>query len=67
MDKGDEDFYESDFVGGQWLRGCFVCDLNISKDEGMSIFVWDGWVLFYIVCGREGVFGGCDIWQVEMD
>ncbi|MCR9099525.1 MAG: OmpA family protein [bacterium] len=66
-DKGDEDLYESEFTNGQWSRGRPVRDLNTSKDEGMSTFVRDGRVLFYTVCGREGVLGGCDIWQVEMD
>lgn len=66
-DKGDEDLYESEFANGQWSRGRPVRDLNTSKDEGMSTFVRDGRVLFYTVCGREGVLGGCDIWQVEMD
>jgi Tol biopolymer transport system component len=66
-DKGDEDLYESEFTNGQWSRGRPVRDLNTSRDEGMSTFVRDGRVLFYTVCGREGVLGGCDIWQVEMD
>jgi hypothetical protein len=66
-DKGDEDLYESEYTDGQWTRGRPVKDLNTRKDEGMSTFVRDGRLLFYTVCGREGVRGGCDIWQVEMD
>lgn len=66
-DKGDEDLYESEFSDGVWGRGRPVKDLNTRKDEGMSTFVRDGRRLFYTVCGREGVHGGCDIWQVEMD
>ena len=66
-DKGDEDLYESIRGDGQWSRGRPVRDLNTGKDEGMSTFVRDGRVLFYTVCGREGVLGGCDIWQVELD
>lgn len=66
-EKGDEDLYESVLTDGQWSRGRPVKDLNTRKDEGMSTFVRDGRILFYTVCGREGVHGGCDIWQVEMD
>lgn len=66
-ENGDEDLYESIYEDGHWSRGRPVKDLNTRKDEGMSTFVRDGRILFYTVCGREGVRGGCDIWQVEMD
>lgn len=66
-DKGDEDLYESEYADGKWTRGRPVRDLNTRQDEGMSTFVRDGRMLFYTVCGREGVHGGCDIWQVELD
>ncbi|NRA52414.1 MAG: tetratricopeptide repeat protein, partial [Phaeodactylibacter sp.] len=66
-DNGDEDLYESLFTDGQWTKGRAVRALNSNNDEGMSTFVRDGRVLFYTVCGREGVLGGCDIWQAEMD
>lgn len=62
-DKGDEDLYESRRIDGIWRRASAVKPLNSKKDEGMSTMVRDGRLLFYTVCGREGVLGACDIWQ----
>ncbi|TXB66333.1 OmpA family protein [Phaeodactylibacter luteus] len=66
-ENGDEDLYESLWEGQAWSRPRPVKDLNTRTDEGMSTLVRDGRRLFYTVCGREGVLGSCDLWEVELD
>lgn len=66
-DNGDEDLYESRFQNGTWGRAAPVKALNSRKDEGMSTMVRDGRLLFFTVCGREGVLGACDIWKAAFD
>jgi outer membrane protein OmpA-like peptidoglycan-associated protein/tetratricopeptide (TPR) repeat protein len=66
-DNGDEDLYESHLTDGRWRRATAVKALNSRKDEGMSTFVRDGRLLYFTVCGREGVLGACDIWQARLD
>lgn len=65
--KGDEDLYESRLDKDAWARASALRPLNSSFDEGMSTLVRDGRLMFYTVCGREGVLGSCDIWQAELD
>lgn len=66
-DNGDEDLYETFLTNGSWGSASPVKALNSRKDEGMSTMVRDGRLLFYTVCGREGVLGACDIWQAAYD
>jgi len=66
-DNGDEDLYEARFSDGKWGRATAVKALNSREDEGMSTIVRDGRLLYFTVCGREGVLGACDIWQATLD
>lgn len=65
-DKDDEDLYYSYYRDEDWVLPGKVKKINTNKNEGMSTFVRDGRTMFFTVCGRKEVIGGCDIWQADV-
>jgi outer membrane protein OmpA-like peptidoglycan-associated protein/Tol biopolymer transport system component len=65
----DEDLYVSTKTpSGGWRIGVPANNIFNSKlDEGMTTLVRDGRRMFFTACKRDGVMGGCDIWEAIVD
>ena len=56
-----EDFYMSKKVNGEWQKGTPITELNTDENEGAQCISPDGKSMFYTVCNRPTILGGCDI------
>lgn len=56
-----EDFYMSKKVNGEWQKGTPISELNTDENEGAQCISPDGRSMFYTVCNRPTILGGCDI------
>jgi outer membrane protein OmpA-like peptidoglycan-associated protein len=56
-----EDFYMSKKVNGEWQKGVALTELNTDENEGAQCISPDGKSMFYTVCNRPNILGGCDI------
>lgn len=60
---GQEDFYESHFVDGQWTSAENLGPpLNTPDNEGAQTISLDGQLMFFTGCNRPDGLGGCDIY-----
>ena len=60
----NEDFYESDLVGGKWSKSrALPGDINSAKfNEGAQNISQDGQWLIFTGCNYPGGFGSCDLY-----
>lgn len=56
-----EDFFMSKKVNGEWQKGVPIAELNTDENEGAQCISPDGRSMFYTVCNRPTILGGCDI------
>jgi outer membrane protein OmpA-like peptidoglycan-associated protein/Tol biopolymer transport system component len=62
---GQEDFYRSKKVNGQWQTGEPVVALNTTSNEGAHSISADGKLLVFTACHRKDGLGSCDIFFSE--
>jgi len=60
---GQEDFYESHLVDGEWMVARNLgAPLNTPDNEGAQTISPDGQLMFFTGCNRGDGLGGCDIY-----
>ena len=60
--RGQEDFYISKFVDGQWQKSEALSDLNTNLNEGAHSLSADGKMLIFTACDRSDGLGSCDLY-----
>ncbi|MBI5917691.1 MAG: PD40 domain-containing protein [Bacteroidetes bacterium] len=63
---GQEDFYRSEKVNGQWQRGEPITAVNTPNNEGAQSISADGKFLVFTACHRRDGMGGCDLFFAEL-
>ena len=63
--NGNEDFYVSKRVNGEWQLGKPVTGVNTPESEGAQSLSPDGRFLVFTACGRKGGAGKCDLYFTE--
>ena len=61
-----ENLYYSVKDGNMWLTAKIVEGINSDLNEGSAILSKDGRVIYFSKCEDIGTFGGCDIFQAEL-
>lgn len=60
--QGQEDFYISEFVNGDWGQARPISELNTHENEGAHCVSADGSLLVFTACGRKDGLGSCDLY-----
>lgn len=60
--KGQEDFYYSEKINGEWQLGKPIENINTTDNEGAQNISADGKLLVFTACGRQDGVGSCDIY-----
>lgn len=60
--QGQEDFYISEFINGEWGHSKPISDLNTHENEGAHCVSADGSLLIFTACGRKDGIGSCDLY-----
>ncbi len=63
--NGQEDFYFSEKVNGEWQKGKPIENINTPLNEGAQSISADGKLLFFTACERQGGMGRCDLYYSE--
>lgn len=63
---GQEDFYRSEKVNGEWQRGEPITAVNTPNNEGAQSISADGKFLVFTACHRRDGLGGCDLFFAEL-
>ena len=63
--KGQEDFFISEKIDGEWQEGQPLEDLNTPLNEGAQSISADGRLLVFTSCDRRDGLGGCDLYFAE--
>ncbi len=62
-ERGQEDFYVSQKIGGFWQKGTSMgAPINTRENEGAQSISADGKLLVFTACNRRGDFGSCDLY-----
>ena len=64
--NGQEDFYISKRIDGQWQKGKPLEDVNTPGNEGAQSISADGKLLVFTACERKDGYGGCDLYFSEV-
>jgi len=65
-EKGQEDFFESEKVNGQWTKIKNLGEpINTVENEGSQTISFNGQFLFFTACNRRDSKGRCDIYMSE--
>ena len=64
--RGQEDFYISKNVDGEWRLGRALEDVNTPANEGAQSISADGKFLVFTSCGRPDGIGSCDLYYSEV-
>jgi len=64
--RGQEDFYQSKKVNGEWQPGAPMEALNTPNNEGAQTISADGKFLVFTACGRRDGLGSCDLFFSEL-
>lgn len=62
---GNEDFYFSKKVNGEWQKAEAISDLNTTQSEGAQCVSADGQVMYFSGCARADGKGSCDIYMTS--
>ncbi|MCB0520094.1 MAG: PD40 domain-containing protein [Lewinellaceae bacterium] len=62
---GQEDFYISQRVNGEWQRGVPIEAVNTSDNEGAQSITADEKYLVFTACNRRDGLGSCDLYFAE--
>ncbi|MFQ5447168.1 MAG: OmpA family protein [Saprospiraceae bacterium] len=65
MRGGQEDFYVSKKVNGEWQQGQPITAVNTPYNEGAQSISADGRLLVFTICNRPGGLGRCDLYFSE--
>lgn len=60
--NGQEDFYFSEKMDGEWQPGKALENINTPENEGAQNISADGKRLVFTACGRQDGLGSCDIY-----
>jgi outer membrane protein OmpA-like peptidoglycan-associated protein/tetratricopeptide (TPR) repeat protein len=63
---GQEDFYRSEKVNGEWQPGKPIEAVNTPNNEGAQSISADGKFLIFTACHRRDGLGGCDLFFAEL-
>ena len=64
--KGQEDFYISQNVDGEWQEGKAMTDVNTDLNEGAQTVSADGKLIVFTACNRDEGMGSCDLYFTEV-
>ncbi len=64
--RGQEDFYKSEKVNGEWQPGRPIEAVNTPNNEGAQSISGDGKFLIFTACNRQDGLGGCDLYFSEL-
>ena len=64
--RGQEDFYISKNIDGEWRPGRALEDVNTPANEGAQSISADGKFLVFTSCGRPDGIGSCDLYFSEV-
>jgi outer membrane protein OmpA-like peptidoglycan-associated protein/tetratricopeptide (TPR) repeat protein len=56
-----EDFYEADFINGQWTNVVPLSEINTPYNEGANTIAVDGNTMIFTICDRRRTYGSCDL------
>ena len=59
--KGQEDFYVSEYIDGEWSEAEAIEELNSAQNEGAQSLSADGKTLVFTMCNRPNSYGSCDL------
>ncbi len=63
---GQEDFYFSEKINGEWQKGQAITAINTFLNEGGQSISADGKLLVFTACQRREGLGSCDIYFSEL-
>ncbi|MBK7871153.1 MAG: PD40 domain-containing protein [Saprospiraceae bacterium] len=63
--NGQEDFYFSEKVNGEWQKSQPIENINTPLNEGAQSISADGKLLVFTACERQGGMGRCDLYYSE--
>jgi outer membrane protein OmpA-like peptidoglycan-associated protein len=63
--EGQEDFYLSKKVDGEWQPGEPISAINTPLNEGAQTLTADGRLFIFTACDRSGGYGSCDLYFTE--
>lgn len=63
--RGQEDFYTSKKINGEWQIGMPMDNVNTSQNEGAQTISADGKRLVFTACNRNDGLGSCDLYISE--
>jgi outer membrane protein OmpA-like peptidoglycan-associated protein len=63
---GQEDFYRSEKLNGEWQPGKPIEAVNTPNNEGAQSISADGKLLVFTACHRRDGLGGCDLFYSEL-
>ncbi|MCB0686074.1 MAG: OmpA family protein, partial [Saprospiraceae bacterium] len=65
--RGQEDFFWSKMVNGEWQESRAIAELNTSENEGAHCLSADGKMLVFTACNRKDGLGSCDLYYALFD
>ncbi|MCB0664634.1 MAG: OmpA family protein [Saprospiraceae bacterium] len=65
--NGQEDFYLSRYIEGEWQNSIPLSDLNTQENEGAHCLSSDGKMLIFTACNRRDGLGSCDLYYSRFD
>ncbi len=63
--KGQEDFFEANFVNGKWTKVKPISEINTPENEGANTISVDGKVMIFTICDRRKTYGSCDLFLTK--
>ncbi len=64
--RGQEDFYISQNVDGEWQEGKELTEVNTDLNEGAQTVSADGKLIVFTACNRDEGMGSCDLYFSEV-
>jgi len=64
--RGQEDFYISQKVDGEWQEGKEMKEVNTDLNEGAQTVSADGKLIVFTACNRDEGLGSCDLYFSEV-
>ena len=63
--NNQEDFFESEYLNGNWTNVKSLNDINSPGNEGANTITVDGKTMIFTLCDRKRTYGGCDLFMCQ--
>lgn len=66
-DGRQEDFYQSEWINGEWQNATPLQDLNTTENEGAHCLSKDGRTMIFTSCNNREGLGSCDLYETKWE